>query len=90
MDKPLAKHLILGVHISNRLNHVGEVQNVLSEFGGQIRTRLGLHETGDDYCSPNGLLILELLDHEEKKEELKGRLNAIDGVEVKEMVFDHP
>ena len=42
----MKKHLILGVHITNRVKHVPEVQKVLTEFGCSIKTRLGLHEAG--------------------------------------------
>ncbi len=90
MTKPLARHIILGVHITDRIRHVGQVQKILSEYGDQIKTRLGLHEAAADFCSPNGLLLLELLDHGEKKTELVGQLRQVEGVEVKEMVFDHP
>ena len=39
-----AKHLILGIHITERLVHALPVQQILTEFGGNIKTRLGLHE----------------------------------------------
>ena len=53
------QHLILGVHITERLKHVAQVQGLLSEYGGFIKTRLGLHEV-EKGNSPNGLLLLEM------------------------------
>lgn len=84
------KHVIMGVHITERLRHASDVQRVLTQFGCQIRTRLGLHEVGKNACSPNGLLLLELLDDDARVAELSGSLSAIEGVEVQTMVFDHP
>ena len=37
------KHHICGVHITERLEHALQVQQVLTEFGRNIKTRLGLH-----------------------------------------------
>ena len=40
---PLSQHIILGVHITDRIGHVDPVQHLLTEYGCSIRTRLGLH-----------------------------------------------
>jgi hypothetical protein len=84
------KHIIAGVHITNRIGHVGSVQEVLTKYGCSIRTRLGLHETNDNFCSPNGLMILELVGDPTEHDKLLDGLNAIEGVEAKRMTFDHP
>jgi hypothetical protein len=84
------KHIIVGIHITERVAHAGDVQKVLTEFGCQIRTRLGLHEADKGLCSPNGMIVLEMLDDDAKVAELKEALSAIVGVEVQSMVFDHP
>jgi hypothetical protein len=85
-------HVILGVHVTDRVKHVvggGGVQPVLTEYGCYIKTRLGLHEAGKDFCSPNGLLILELVGDPTKCGELEQKLSAINGVSVQKMVFTH-
>jgi hypothetical protein len=87
---PLKQHIILGVHITDRVHHVHPVQDILTQYGCSIRTRLGLHEADKGYCSPNGLLILEMTDDLPTAQELASKLNAIEGVEVKTMVFGHP
>ena len=86
----LSRHIILGVHITDRIQHVDSVQHTLTEYGCSIRTRLGLHETDKGFCSPNGLLLLEMTDDETAAGELTAKLEAIEGVEVKSMQFDHP
>lgn len=87
---PLSKHIILGVHITDRIHHVDSVQHLLTEYGCSIRTRLGLHEADKGFCSPNGMLLLEMTDDEPTATELMDKLNAIEGVEVKKMTFEHP
>jgi hypothetical protein len=87
---PLRSHIILGVHITDRIHHVDSVQHLLTEYGCSIRTRLGLHEADKGFCSTNGLLLLEMTDDAKNADALAAKLNAIEGVEVKTMVFDHP
>ena len=51
----MAKRCVLGVLVSNRVQHIPDVQKVLTECGCNIRTRLGLHDTDANFCSPSGL-----------------------------------
>jgi len=82
-------HVILGIHINDRVHHVKGVQALLTEYGCNIKTRLGLHDVDGNYCSPNGLLVLELVGDQGKCHELADKLGALEGVEVKQMVFVH-
>ena len=84
-----ARHIILGVHITDRAIHVPKVQDLFTEYGCSIRTRLGLHEASDRSCSPNGLILLEMAGPEGPVEELIRKLKAIEGVDVQKMVFEH-
>ena len=86
----MKRHLILAIHVTDRLQHAIEVQRVLTEFGRWIKTRLGLHESSEAEGSPNGLLILEILDHEDIFQQLQQALGSIEGIEVAPVVFDHP
>jgi len=83
-------HVILGVHITERLTRAQLVQEILTEFGGIVKTRLGLHEADGSHGSPNGLLLLETTGGEARADALAAKLSAIEGVFVKKMVFDHP
>jgi hypothetical protein len=83
------KHVILGVHITDRVHHVKKVQEMFTKFGCSIKTRLGLHEASDELCSPNGLVVLEMVGDEKEINKLATGLGKIAGVEVKKMVFDH-
>ena len=78
---------ILGVHITDRVKEVSEVQSILTKFGCTIKTRLGLHEVKDNFCARSGLIILELTGNREEFFKLENELLGIDGLEVKKMVF---
>ncbi|MCX5758991.1 MAG: hypothetical protein NTU83_10895 [Candidatus Hydrogenedentes bacterium] len=82
------KHIILGIHITDRLRKVEEVQRLFSQYGCNIKTRLGLHEV-ENVCSPNGLVLLEMYGDEAVCFELEEKLEAIEGIEVQKMIFTH-
>ncbi len=82
-------HIIYGVHIHNRNENALRVQELLTRYGCNIKTRLGLHEVSEDFCSSAGLLLLEMTGAPGVCQELFEKLNAIEGVEAKQMVFSH-
>ena len=84
-----ADHIILGIHITDRVRFAGEVQKVLTEFGCNIKTRLGLHEVSENYCAGEGVVLLELVGGPEILQRMTAKLAVIEGVQVKEMVFAH-
>jgi len=79
-----ATKTILGVHVAQRTKHTAKVQKILSDYGCSIRTRVGLHEAGDGACSPNGLILLDVVD---RAGELAAALAQVPGVVVKKMIF---
>jgi hypothetical protein len=83
------KHIILGVHITDRLKEAAEVQRLLTQYGANIKTRLGLHEVQEKSAGPNGLLLLELVGGNKPAKELAAKLNKLAGVEVKSFTFEH-
>jgi hypothetical protein len=87
MEKP--RHVILGVHITDRVKHVPSVQELLTKYGCSIRTRLGLHDASEKFCSPNGLILLEMVGDEEPVRQLMAELQAVEGIDVQKMVFEH-
>ncbi|HAL92142.1 MAG TPA: hypothetical protein DCM68_03855 [Verrucomicrobia bacterium] len=76
---------MLGVHVAQRTKHTAKVQKILSDYGCSIRTRLGLHEAAEGVCSPNGLILLEVVS---QASELAAALAKVPGVVVKKMVFE--
>lgn len=84
------KHVIVGIHITERLENAAKVQQLFTEYGCNIKTRLGLHEASKDVCSPNGLVLLEMVGDEKHCLSIIDKLSAIKGVYAQKMVFDHP
>ena len=84
-----ARHVVLGIHITDRVLRVPRVQELFTEYGCSIKTRLGLHEASATSCSPNGLILLEMAGPEGPIEELFKKLKAVEGVDVQKMVFEH-
>jgi hypothetical protein len=82
-------HIIVGVHITDRMKEAAGVQRCLTEYGRYIKTRLGLHEVEAASEGPNGILLLEMVGPEEKSRELADRLKAVPGIEVQTMAFAH-
>lgn len=78
---------ILGIHITDRVKEVSDVQALMTKFGCTIKTRLGLHEIKDDFCARSGLIILELTGNREEFIKLENALLLVDGLEVKKMIF---
>lgn len=79
------KHTIFGVHISHRTENVPAVQALLSKYGCNIRTRLGLHDADATSCSPSGLLLVDVFGPE--TEEFYAELSKVEGVDLQRMDF---
>jgi hypothetical protein len=78
---------ILGIKINDRVQEAGSVQQILTQFGCSIKTRLGLHEVSESHCSTNGLIILELTGPKDEQEKMKAALQSIKGISLKMMEF---
>lgn len=81
------KQVILGIYLKDRQKDAEEVQRFLTDYGCYIATRIGLHETHDDFCAGYGLILLQMIGAERFTDELVGVLNAIQDVEAKKMIF---
>lgn len=82
-------HIIIGVHVQDRIQHAQKVQQILTDYGCSIKTRLGLHEVNDNFCAASGMLLLEMIGEEGHIDHMVESLCAIDGVDAKKMVFSH-
>jgi hypothetical protein len=80
------KHTIFGVHITHRVDNVPGVQAVLTKYGCNIRTRLGIHDADATSCSPSGLVIIDAFGPE--AEEFYKELQSLAGVAVQRMDFE--
>lgn len=78
---------ILGIKITDRIKEAGLTQNILSRHASVITTRLGFHEVTEDICSREAYIILHLNGDPSLTDNLSEDLNALEGIEVQEMVF---
>ncbi len=83
-------HRIVGIHVTDRTVHAGQVQDILSKYGRNIRTRLGLHDVHDDVASPNALILIEAVGAHDEIDALSDELRRLPGIQVQSMFFSHP
>lgn len=84
----MAKRIVLGVQVTNRVEEIPAVQKILTDYGCNIRTRLGLHEVTEKTCSALGLLILDTYGDEAEILTMEKKLKKVKGLIVKKMVFE--
>ncbi len=82
-------HIILGIHITNRLKNAASVQKVFTEYGCNIKTRIGLHDVDENVCSPSGVVLIEFFGSDDEATAMMAKLNEAEGVQVQKMVFNH-
>ncbi len=78
---------VLGIKITDRIKEAGLTQNILSGHASVITTRLGFHEVTEDVCSREAYIILHLNGDPSLADKLTEDLNALEGIEIQEMVF---
>lgn len=76
------KKIILGIQITNRLAKAPEVQKLFTKYGGNIKTRLGLHDVGENISAPSGLVLLEMFGKEQDVLQMENELKGIEGMRV--------
>lgn len=53
---------IIGISVENRKEESLKLQEILTEYGCLIRTRIGLHEMGEYKCLNYGVVLIEVVD----------------------------
>lgn len=78
---------IMAIKIGARPAHAPRVQEILTKYGCNIKTRVGFHEVGEDNCSMDGLLILQLFGKDAEIQALHDELKKLEGVTPKFIEF---
>jgi hypothetical protein len=78
---------LMAVKIGARAQHASEVQDILTKYGCNIKTRVGFHDTDENHCSTDGILILQLFGEDELIKTMLGELNAQHEVSAKFIEF---
>lgn len=81
----MKKTTIMAVTIDGRNEHAPKAQQILTDHGCIIKTRIGLHETEENSCSPKGLILLQIFAEKSDVEALENDLTSIEGVHVNKM-----
>ena len=82
-------HIIVAIHVTDRVKQAAEVQKVLTDYGANIKTRIGLHEAMGASVAHNGVILLEMVGPKKQCLGIIGVLEAIAGVEAKSISFQH-
>lgn len=52
---------IMGIKVENRAQDAQKLQEILTLYGCEIQTRVGLHPIGDYKCNNYGIVIIEVI-----------------------------
>ena len=78
---------LMAVKIGVRTKHAPEVQEILTKYGCSIKTRVGFHDTDENHCSTDGILILQLSGKENEIKDMLTELNALHEVSARFIEF---
>jgi hypothetical protein len=53
---------IIGIQISNRIEEATKLQEILTNYGCLIKTRIGLHDMGEYKCLNYGIVLIQVVD----------------------------
>ena len=74
---------IVLIRLDKRRDKALDVQKVLTEYGCNIKVRLGLHNSQDGVCGEDGLIVLDVKAEDTRIEELIQHLNQQETVTAK-------
>lgn len=78
---------LVAIKIGARTEHAPQVQEVLTKYGCSIRTRVGFHDTDENHCSSDGILILQMAGKEAEIQKMLDELNDLHEVSAKFIEF---
>lgn len=78
-------YYIIGLRVDHRHSNALNLQKTLTEFGCNIKLRVGLHEVGEDFCSDDGVIMLQACGGRETIDRMVDGFNALEGVSAKLM-----
>ena len=69
---------IVGIRVNHRV----------TKYVCNIKLRVGLHETNENYCSDDGIIMLQVCGEKDKLEGMVSALDALDGIRAKMLDLD--
>ncbi len=78
---------ILGIKLAKRTETAPMLQEILSKYGCNIKTRIGLHDVRDGICAPDGVILLEVIGDEKIISDMLFELNSIQNIKLEKMIL---
>ena len=78
-------YYIIGLRVDHRHANALNLQKTLTEYGCNIKLRVGLHETGEEFCSDDGVIMLQACGDQATIDKMAAAFNALEGVSAKVM-----
>lgn len=78
---------IMAIKVEERAAKAPDLQEILTEHGCIIKTRVGFHETDEDKCSMDGIILLHLYGDKKEFQDLQEKIKKLDGVTPKFVEF---
>ena len=73
---------LLILSVGNRKKSALKVQQILTESGCMVKTRLGIHSNPEGVCSDEGIIILEVVAGDSDIAGLVVKFEELDGVKA--------
>lgn len=74
---------MMAIKVNGRIAQAPLVQEILTKYGCNIKTRVGFHEVNEDKCSMDGVLILQLFGEDADIKEMLKEMENLEGVAAK-------
>ena len=78
-------YYIIGLRVDHRHANALNLQKTLTDYGFNNKERVGLHETGEDFCSDDGVIMLQACGDQATIDKMAAAFNALEGVSAKVM-----
>lgn len=76
---------VIGLRVNHRSANALKLQETLTRFGCHIKLRVGLHETSEDFCSEDGVILLQVCGDRQQVDEMVNTFNGMQGITAKLM-----
>jgi len=76
---------IFGIKINNRQDDVSNCQRILTKYGCNIKTRIGLHNFQGDICSEHGIILLEMCNNEKDNNSMWQEFEKMKNIKIVKM-----
>lgn len=78
-------YYLIGLRVNHRHANALKLQAMLTEFGCNIKLRVGLHETNENACSDDGVIMLQACGDRAVIDNMLRSFGTLEGVTAKLM-----